>query len=464
MDVMKKLFTLSAIGSLGGLIYLMVGGINGKILGIFVASILGLILQPYPIGAIGIMSLAAGGLIGIFQIKDALDAFASPLIWQIVTVFFIARAFIKTGLSQRIAFHIVKLFGGSSLGLGYSMVISNLALGPLIPSCSARIGGIVYPIIKSISETLGSTPAKGTARLIGSFMTMLCLYSNAIVSATFSTAMAANFIIRSMADEMGIHITWMDWFTAAIGPSLICLTIIPLILYFLYPPTLTNTQKSKELASAELKKLGKISSKEQIMIIVLSVMLLAWMFGEQFNIEILLVAFCGLSALLITEVLDLQDVLNEKEAWHTFIWLSALLYLSKILKDSGMLDSFVTILSPTLQQLPYLASMSILLALFCYTHYLFASNSAHVSTLYTIFVCTAISIGTPPLLAALIFAFSASLSAGLFYYTSTEAVILYNSNYVSLRDFFIYGFAMTTIIYILWMSCGAIWWNLINLY
>ena len=65
--------------------------------------------------------------------------------------FFISRGFVKTGLGRRIALQFVKLFGKKTLGLAYSLVGVDLILAPATPS--TRAGGIMFPIIKSLSES-----------------------------------------------------------------------------------------------------------------------------------------------------------------------------------------------------------------------------------------------------------------------------------------------------------------------
>ena len=68
--------------------------------------------------------------------------------------FFISRGFIKTGLGERIAYIIVKYMGKSTLGMGYGLVLTDLVLAPAIPSVTARLGGIVYPIVTSLARVL----------------------------------------------------------------------------------------------------------------------------------------------------------------------------------------------------------------------------------------------------------------------------------------------------------------------
>jgi DASS family divalent anion:Na+ symporter len=53
------------------------------LLAIFVATIVGIISKPLPMGAVAIIGVAATALTGILSIGDALSGFSVPTIWLI---------------------------------------------------------------------------------------------------------------------------------------------------------------------------------------------------------------------------------------------------------------------------------------------------------------------------------------------------------------------------------------------
>ena len=121
---------------------------------IFVATIIACITQPMPIGAVSIIGFTLTVLVGVVDIKTAVQGFGNTSIWLIAMAFFISRGFVKTGLGRRIALQFVKLFGKKTLGLAYSLVGVDLILAPATPSNTARAGGIMFPIIKSFQNHL----------------------------------------------------------------------------------------------------------------------------------------------------------------------------------------------------------------------------------------------------------------------------------------------------------------------
>lgn len=78
---------------------------------IFVATIIGFISKPLPMGAIAVFALAVTALTGTLSIEETLSGFGNKTIWLIVIAFFISRGFIKTGLGARIAYLFVRMFG-----------------------------------------------------------------------------------------------------------------------------------------------------------------------------------------------------------------------------------------------------------------------------------------------------------------------------------------------------------------
>src|SRR5699024_4395556 len=131
---------------------------------IFVATIIACITQPMPIGAVSILGFTVKVITGVSDIKNAVQGYGNNSSWLIGIAFFISRYYVSTVLVRRIALQFVNLFGKKTLGLAYSLVGVDLILAPATPSNTARAGGIMFPIIKSLSESFGSDPKKGTER------------------------------------------------------------------------------------------------------------------------------------------------------------------------------------------------------------------------------------------------------------------------------------------------------------
>jgi DASS family divalent anion:Na+ symporter len=432
---------------------------------IFVATIIGVVLKPLPMGVVALLGLSVAVATKTLDIaKEGLTGYSTHIIWLITYVFFIARGFIKSGLGSRIAYFFVKLLGRRTLGLGYGIAVTELIIGPAIPSNSARAGGIMFPILKGISESLGSKAGDGTERQLGSFLTQVCFHGNLIVSAMFLTAMAANPMAQAFAAKRGIEITWLSWFQAASVPGLVSLILIPLLLYFIYPPELKRLPHAPEMAKEKLREMGTMTMQEWTMAGTFVFMLVLWIFGDQMDINATSAALWGVSILLLSGVLTWDDVLNEKEAWHNFIWFAILITMAKYLEEFGLVTWFSNHVGSLVQGLPWMYSFVILVLIYFYSHYFFASNTAHVGAMYSAFLAVSIASGTPPMLAALVLGFCGSLFSHMTHYGSSSGVVLYGTGYVPITTWWSLGFLVSVVNILIWGLVGGFWWKYLGIW
>ncbi len=432
---------------------------------IFAATILGVIIKPLPMGAVTLLGLVALVLTETVPLNRALTGFSNSTIWLIVIAFFISRGFIKTGVGTRIAYLFVAALGKRTLGLSYGLIATDLVLAPAIPSNTARAGGVVFPTLKSIAHAFGSDPDDDeSAAKCGRFLTMSSFQGNVITSGMFLTAMAANPLAAKLAGEQGVKITWGGWAIAALVPGLISLLVMPLVVYWLWPPTLKRTENATGLARTKLKEMGPVKIHEWIMLGVFVLLLVLWIFGEKFKLDATSSAFVGLGVLLLTGVLSWEDILKERGAWDTLIWFAVLVMMATELNTQGLIPWFSKQASGWVQGFSWGKAFIILVLLYLYSHYLFASQTAHVSAMYAAFLAVAIAAGTPPMLAALVLAFFSNIFSSLTHYGTGPAPILFGSGYVPMGTWWKAGFLASVINVVIWLGLGSLWWKVLGLW
>jgi len=362
------------------------------LLALFVGTIVAIMGKAMPIGAIAIFAITLVAFTGVTNdnpsaaLKDALSGFSNSLIWLIGIAIIISRGLVKTGLGNRIGYYFISLFGKKTIGVGYALAVSELVIAPVTPSNTARGGGIIHPIMKSIASSFGSSPEKGTSRKMGHYLALVNYHINPITSAMFITATAPNpLIVNLIADATGadISITWSTWALAALLPGLICIALVPLIVYWVYPPEIKETPDARSFAKSKLDEMGAMSFGEKVMVSVFVILLILWagvpaaLFGPAFAVNTTAVAFLGLSILLVTGVLSWDDVLKEKSAWDTVIWFSALVMMATFLNKLGLVQWFSTVVESNIDQLGFNWPMSVLIlvVIYFYVHYFFASTT-----------------------------------------------------------------------------------------
>ena len=291
-------------------------------------------------GAMSMVAVCVAALTDTVPLGQVLSSFGSSIVWLIVSAFLLARGFIKTGLGSRIAYHFIVFLGKSTLGLAYGLIFTELLFAPGTPSNTARGAGIIYPIITGLNEEYGSNPNNGTERKIGSYLIKLLFQVNVITSAMFVTATAGNPLVISIAAGEGIELSWGIWALACSVPGIANLIILPLVLYFVYPPELKKTPDAPLFAEKKLKELGNMKVNEIFMMVVFIMLLVLWIFGDTVGINDTTAGILGLIVLLFTGVLKWDDIIKEKSAWDTFIWMAVLIMLSTKLSTMGVTDWF----------------------------------------------------------------------------------------------------------------------------
>lgn len=371
---------------------------------IFAATIAGILAAPIASGALMFIGLALTYFTGTLGLGDVLKGFASGTVWMIFSAYVLSLGFVQSGLGRRIAYKMLSLFGGSSLGVAYSLGIADLVMAPAMPSVTARSGGIIPPVAKSINQVLGSQPGP-TGKKIGDFLIMTCFQFTPITGSLFLTGMAANPLCASLArDGLGVELTWGSWFYAALVPSLLCFALMPLLTYKFMNPDLKRTPEAKVMGREELAKMGPMTKQEKLVSVGSVLALLGWgtclLTGYDANaIGLGLVAF-----LFITNAVAWKDVLNDKAAWDTVVWFGEIISLAGGLTKLGFITWMSSSFASSLGGLDWVTTFLILGLAYIYLHYVFATASGHVAAMYVPFASVAIAAGAPATMVAICFA------------------------------------------------------------
>ncbi len=434
-------------------------------LAIFVGTIVALILQPLPTGSVAMVGLAVAMITGTQVPADALSGFSNATIWLIVASFFIAEGFLVTGLGERIALMFVARLGRSSLGLSYGMALTDLVLAPATPSNTARAGGVVYPIIVSLSSLEGSKPEPEESRKrLGAYLLLTSLQVNVVTSAMFVTAMAGNPLAVAAAAKLGVDISWAKWAVAASVPGIASLVAVPWVMSKIYPPTVTSTPEAPAHARERLTATGPLSTAEKIMGVTFVLLLILWCTGSQTGVNATSVALAGVAVLLVTNVLTWKNLVGDAGAWQTLVFFAVLVGMASQLQTDGVIAWAGRQVSHGVAGLPWLLAFAILALVYFYVHYLFASNTAQIVAMYAVFLAAAIGSGAPPLFAALVLGFIGNLFGGLAHYSSGPAGVIFGSGFVKTSEWFRIGFIMSLVLILIWTVIGGGWMKLIGIW
>lgn len=427
------------------------------LLAIFIATILGFILQPLPIGGVAFIAITFSILSGTLKLGEALSGFSNSTIWLIVCAFLFAKGVIQSGLGRRIAFLLIRSFGTSSLKLAYTLATTELILAPATPSNTARGGGIMFPIVKSLSLAFNSEPGP-SSRKIGSYLMLMAHSANISSVLIFLTASAVNPLVVSLGKSvLGVEVTWWMWFAAGSVPGLISLYFLPYFIYKVYPPEIKETPEAPAHAQKELDAMGPTTRVEKVVAAVFILCLTLWATSSFTGLSATTVAMIGVSAMVISQALSWQDILEEKAAWDVLIWMGAIVGMAGLLAKFGVVDIFANSVKGAVGHMDWRIAFFFVAIVYCYCQYFFASGTARVTALFSAFASVLVALGAPPLYTVLMFGLLGGVGCSLTHYGSAVTPIYFNAGYVPQGTWWKVGFAISVVNFIIAFGIGSLW-------
>jgi DASS family divalent anion:Na+ symporter len=433
-------------------------------LAIFVATIIGLVAHPVPMGVSALLGMTLMAITGTLPPARVLAGFSNLTVWLVFSAFLFARAVTVTRFGLRIAYFFIDRFGKSALTLGYSLAASDVVLAPFVPSDTARGGGIMYPVTRSVAEAAGSEPGE-TADRLGAFLMLVSFHATYTASGTFLTGMVANPLIADFASKQAhVQLTWARWIEGSIVPALLTLTLVPLLIHKLARPTADaeQTRAAREHAREHLAAMGRMGRSEWVLVAVMLGVMAGWVTSPLHGMHNTIVALAGVGTLLLAGVLTWDDLLSERKAWDALIWFAPLLMMADSLNEAGVIKVLSSTFFAQLGGLPWGLAFPALAIAYLYLHYGFASMTAHVTALYPSFLAAALVAGAPPLVAALVLGYFSNLDASLTHYGTGSAPIFFGAGYVTQAKWWKIGFVISLLNLLIWLGVGMFWWRILG--
>ena len=275
---------------------------------VFVAAIASVLVGAFPLLTSTMLAVAAVVLTGTISPAKAFAGFANASVLLVVIAFLVAQAVVKSGLGRRISLFMVSRFGRSSLGLAYSIVLTDAVIAPAFPSNTAR-GGVLFPIVLSVAQGSGSRPDDPEGRRLGGYLMFCAMASLAVSSALWMTATSANPIGIQVAREFGLEIGFGKWLVAASVPALTAILAAAVGRRAALPARRgRDARRARSPRARRSRELGPLSRDEWITAVAFVLMVSGWIFADALKLNVTSIAFAGLGLLLMTNVLTLDDI------------------------------------------------------------------------------------------------------------------------------------------------------------
>ena len=423
---------------------------------VFAAAIASVLIGAFPLPTASMLAVGAIVLTGTITPVQAYSGFANSSVLLVVVAFIVAQAVVKSGLGRRISLFMVSRFGGSSLGLAYSIVLTDAAIAPAFPSNTAR-GGVLFPIVLSVVTGAGSKPDQPEGRRLGGYLMFCGMASLAISSALWMTATSCNPIAVQIVQKAGLEINFGKWLLASAVPSLVALGLLPLIVAKIFPPRVGKTPEAPAAARRDLASMGSMSRDEWITAATFVLMVAGWVFGSKLDLNTTSVAFMGFGVLLLAGVITLDDVAKQGDTLATFLWLSILFAMSGQLNELGFMGYVGERLADGLGGLSWTILYVTLIVLYVVIHYLFVSQTSQVLALFGVFLDVGTRGGVPLPLMAFGLLFASSYFSVITPQGGSQNIIFAASGYLTQRELYKLGLIITLAFLAIYLLIGSPW-------
>ena len=423
---------------------------------IFATAIFSVIVTAFPLLTAAMLAAGAAVLTGTIAPAKAFAGFANGSVLLVVVAFLVASSVVKSGLGRRVSFLVVSAFGRSTLGLGYSIFLTDAAIAPAFPSNTAR-SGVLFPIVLSLAQGAGSSPEDDKTRRIGGYLMFCGMASLAVSSALWLTATSVNPIGVEIARQFGLKISFASWLVAASVPALAAVLLLPVVLYWLFPPGVRATPDAPAAAREALRSMGPLSRDEKIVAVAFVLMVTGWVSAGALKLDLTAVAFTGLGALLATSVLTLDDLAHEGGTLATYLWLAVLFAMSGQLNELGFMSYVGGRLSAALAGVSWPAAYVALVVLYVLMHYLFVSQSSQVLALFGVFVDVGLRAGVPAPVMAFARLFASSYFSTITPQRGSQNVIFVGSGYLTQGELYKLGALTTLFCLLVFLLLGTPW-------
>jgi anion transporter len=226
--------------------------------------------------------------------------------------------------------------------------------------------------------------------------------------------------------------------------------VVPLLSYLVCRPEVKESPEIVEWSVTELKAMGPPSRSEWIMAALVLLAMFFWIFGSNPNVSLpflgtnfinpTTVVFVVISLMLVTGVIEFDDIVSEKSAWEVFFYFTSLLTLSSGLNEIGFIKWVAEGYAKPLSSVTPMMGMILLVSFFFWIHYFFSSITSHAAAVLPVVLAVGTSIpGLSMPTLTLLCVYSLGLMGVISPYATGPAPMYFGSGYIAKGDFWKFG-------------------------
>ncbi|WP_371367413.1 Inner membrane protein YbhI [Sporomusa rhizae] len=395
----------------------------------------------------------------------ALNGFSNTAFALVAGALFLAAAMTQTGLDKRIALFVLSKIGAKTNRVLMGVITVGFILSFFVPSTTARVSCMV-PIVMGIITAFGVNKKSSFAAV----MMIATAQADSLWNVGIKTAAAQNMIaVGFIKSQLGVDISWIDWFTAAAPFSAIMSVILYYVLIKLMPPETNEIPGGSETVKRLLKEMGPMSIAEKKLLCISTTLLFLWATEQVLHsydtstTTIVAIALLLLPGIGVMSWKDAQPKIN----WGTIVLFGVGISLGSALLSTKAAAWLAKIIVSAfgIQTMPALLILAVLTTFLIIIHLGFASATALAAAMIPIVISILQSVKTPGInIVGLTMILQYVVSFGFILpVNAPQNMIAYGTETFEVKDFIKTGIPLTIIAYLLIILLGATYWKWIGL-
>ena len=421
-----------------------------RFLAVMVVLLFLFVAEPIPLEITAICIGVFLVVMGVADVKEAWAPYMHPVVIFIMCCLIFAISLDKAGLTRRLGYFIVKKAGSSVIRFTFILSIGLGLASSFMHDAAATAIGIVtmLPLMRSV----GIEPNTGTARFMLISLAFACSAGGMGTLVGGGRCMVAAAFLKEFT---GIEITFFNWIKYALPGALLTVPAAVGVAYLVCRP-------DPKIKMPEFKeKLGPWSALEKKTLIICGTTFLFWMTKGFHGIDYSVTGMLGVGALVLTGVLDWEDIHKNLE-WGTALFIfGGGISLGLAMGYSGAAAYFANLFFPLVKGGGWLL-LFIGVGVFGALVTNAMANVAAAALILPIVIPIAQLEGVNPTILALCLGMATSF-AFLLVIGCPPNAIAYSYRYFKSSDITKIGLVATPVLLGLLILVAAIWWKILGL-
>lgn len=362
------------------------------VLAVSAFSILLWVLQTMNNGISSVLMIGLMILVGV-RPTVALSGFAEPSFWILLVVLFYGFAMQRTGLAQRLSFHILSLFPRTYSGILWAFFCIGLILALGIPSMTVRTA-IIVPIAWALVQSLGLAPrSRGTALIMVTVVEMAVVPGLAFLYGSLNGP-----VVEATFQTKQLPLTWTSYAVVMTFPTLVLSVLIVFANQLVLKPP-EPLQVSGDFSKVQLKAMGTIKRTELVTAVVVILSIVFWATGRMHHLPSFLVGTFALAIFGLFGIVRDADIATGV-SWSLLLYLGGILSLANAIQEFKITDWLAGYMIPVVNHLASSAVLLLVVTALAMLVLRFLDPSAFVAipVLFLPIVDTSTKHGVPPII------------------------------------------------------------------